>query len=165
MQFKIEQIAIAPHNPTAAMELLTAMGAGEWAKDHVVANGSVFEIPGGNEADLAFDYEMLKDANELEVLHYTAGDNWLLWNGRSISPSVSHFGMHCTEEELAGWKVFFASRDIGIAQEVYTDSHSNPAIAGKRNYHYCIFDTREILSVDIKFIVRIDTATSNIKED
>ena len=43
-----------------------------------------------------------------------------------------------------------------MAQEVMTESHTNPVIAGKRTYNYVIFDTKEILGVDVKFIVRIN---------
>ncbi len=113
-------------------------------------------------AFLAFDYELLKGAKEFEVLHYAAGPNWM--NKQINKParggdaeahhSVSHFGMHCDEEELSRWKNFFADRGIGIAQEVHTTSHTNPHIVGKRWYHYCIFNTRPILGVDIKFIIR-----------
>ena len=88
------------------------------------------------------------------MLHYTAGENWM--EGYRAN-SVSHLGMHCTELELAEWSVFFAQRGIHSIQDVDTNSHSNPVIAGKRWYHYCIFDTRDILGVDIKFIVRRDT--------
>jgi hypothetical protein len=68
--------------------------------------------------------------------------------------SVSHLGMHCSAEELLKWRQFFADRSIAVAQEVMTQSHSNPAIAGQRWYNYVIFDTKDILGVDLKFIVR-----------
>jgi len=153
-KFQIEQVAICPINPQAAIELLAALGALEWARDHVVAFGEVFGIPAANEADLAFNYSMDDCAKpmEFEVLNYTEGDNWM-----SESPrlnSVSHFGMHCTEEELAEYKEFFHGRRINIAQEVDTTSHTNPFIDGKRLYHYCIFSTKHILGTDLKFIVR-----------
>jgi len=151
MKFTIEQIAICPHNPAAAIELLTALGAGEWAHDHVCASGTVFGEDAENEADLAFNYQ-LGNAKEFEVLHYTAGDNWMA--GLPRTNSVSHLGMHCTAEELAGFKALFAARNIGIVQEVDTLSHTNPVIDGKRLYHYCIFDTKPILGTDLKFIVR-----------
>lgn len=153
IKFRIEQIAIAPYNPEAAIELLTALGAGEWAKDHVVASGEVFGWGQKNEADLAFNYQLCTGGKEFEVLHYTKGINWMDWRGNT----VSHLGMHCTAEELVEFKEFFSRRHIGIAQEVVTSSHSNPVIAGKRTYNYCIFNTKKILSVDLKFIVRIDT--------
>jgi len=151
MKFQIEQVALCPVDPIKAKELLTAMGAGEWAEDHVIAAGKVYGNAGRNEADLSFDYEMLKGANELEVLHYTTPNNWMFGKNR-----VSHLGMHCSAEELLAWRGFFAERGIQVAQEVFTESHTNPHIAGKRSYNYVIFDTHDILSVDVKFIVRID---------
>lgn len=155
MKFMIEQIALCPVDPEAAKELLNAIGAeGSWAEDHVVADGKVFGRKGRNEADLSFNYDMLGEARELEILSYTSGENWIA-NREGLTPArVSHLGMHCGKDELAKWKRFFARRGISIAQEVKTQSHTNPHIAGKRWYHYVIFDTYDILSVDLKFIVR-----------
>ena len=161
MKFKIEQIAICPKSPEAAKKLLDEMGAGEWAEDHVVAEGEVFGSPGRNEADLSFNYDLI-DGNEFEVLNYTKGSNWLsrrnvnFMKDGTIFNYVSHLGMHCTSEELLEWRKFFEERSIGVAQEVITESHTNPVIAGKRTYNYVIFDTKEILGVDVKFIVRIN---------
>jgi hypothetical protein len=45
-----------------------------------------------------------------------------------------------------------------VAQEVLTQSHTNPVISGKRWYNYVIFDTKDILGVDLKFIVRKEHA-------
>lgn len=151
MQFKIEQIAIAPRDPARAIELLKKIGAAEWFKDHVVAHGQVFGNKAANEADLAFNYQVGGDNDlEFEVLHYTAGANWIA----GLPGVVSHLGMHCTAEELAGWREFFMNEGVGVAQEVFTDSHTNPAIKDSRRYNYVIFDTRAILGVDLKFIVR-----------
>lgn len=153
LNFKIEQIAIAPPNPAAAQELLSAMGAVEWVKDHVTASGEVFGVAGSNQADLAFNYEMFSPKREFEILHYTDGPNWL---EKGLRPhSVSHLGMHCSAEELLKWREFFAGRGIFVAQEVFTERHTNPAIAGNRWYNYVIFDTKAILGVDLKFIVRL----------
>lgn len=157
-KFVIEQLALYPADPAAAIELLTEMGAGEWARDHVVANGQVFGEVGQNEADLAFAYEMgTPKPLELEVLNYTEGQNWMEDNRTNISPHrVSHIGMHCSAAELEEWREFFNNRGIAVAQEVLTESHTNPHIAGKRWYNYVIFDTLPILGVDVKFIVRHD---------
>ena len=158
MKFKIEQIAICPAFPDKAKKLLNEMGAGEWAEDHVVAEGEVFGSPHRNEANLSFNYDLV-GGNEFEVLHYTNGNNWMGdreakkdWP-RKVN-SVSHLGMHCTADELVEWRHFFKQRSILVAQEVVTESHTNPVIAGKRTYNYVIFDTKEILGVDVKFIVR-----------
>jgi hypothetical protein len=151
--FRLEQIAICPRDPVAAKDLLAAMGIGEWANDHVIAEGSVFGMQSANHADLSFNYDIFA-GKEFEVLNYTDGDNWMKHGGRPNS--VSHLGMHCTTDELIQWREFFAGRNIHVAQEVFTKSHTNPVIAGKRSYNYVIFNTKEILGVDLKFIVRID---------
>ena len=154
MKFIVEQIALCPPHPKVAIELLTAMGLAEWARDHVTAAGFVFGENTESEADLAFNYDATSAKPlELEVLHYTAGNNWM----KSHGPSVSHLGMHCTADELEEWRSFFFARGIGVAQEVFTKEHTNPVISGKRWYTYAIFDTRPILGVDIKFIVRRDS--------
>lgn len=151
LKFLIEQVAICPKDPAAAIELLTAIGLGEWARDHVCASGTVFGVNGANEADLAFNYEATSPkALELEVLHYTTGPNWMAKHG----PSASHLAMHVDAAALDEWAAFFAARGISTAQVVHTKSHTNPVIAGKREYTYAIFDTREILGIDLKFIVR-----------
>lgn len=155
MKFVIEQIAIVPPNPAEAIALLTEMGLGEWARDHVSASGQVFGTPATSEADLAFNYDATSPKPlEFEVLNYTAGTNWMDTHG----PSASHLGMHVTAEELEGWRHFFSERGIRVAQEVKTHEHTNPVIAGKRFYTYVIFDTRRILGIDCKFIVRRDVA-------
>ena len=154
MKFTIEQIAICPENPVKAKKLLSEIGAVDWVEDHVVATGAVFDVVGTNEADLSFNYDIFS-GKEFEILNYTEGNNWMDTDKRGRN-SVSHLGMHCTNAELALWKTFFEERNIGIAQEVFTASHTNVAIAGKRSYNYVIFDTKDILGVDLKFIVRID---------
>lgn len=156
MQFKIEQIAIAPKNSKAALALLAAIGLTEWVKDTVSARGTVINNPGEsyNAAELSFNYQAAPDDGKLEfeVLDYKVGPNWL--QGRA--QSVSHLGMHCTEEELVAWTELLAKHNIGVAQDVNTEAHSNPAIKDTRRYHYVVFGTRHLLGVDLKFIVRKD---------
>lgn len=165
LQFKIEQVALCPmHTKTKALELLSAMGLDQWSLDRVVAAGRVFGEDGRNAADLAFNYQATRGVElgaplghqvkplELEVLHYTDGDNWM----DTRLPGVSHIGMHVTASELKRWRQFFAERRIDVAQEVVTESHTNPAIADSRRYNYVIFDTYGILGVDVKFIVRLN---------
>lgn len=154
MKFVIEQVAFCPLRNMQAIELLTAMGIAPWVHDTVRAEGKVWDDLAWNEAELSFAYQQPEAAShpalEIEVLHYTRGANWMTSHG----PSISHIGMHCSEDDLNEWKEFFGARGIPIAQELKTLSHANPVIAGKRWYHYCIFATRPILGVDVKFIVR-----------
>lgn len=172
--FKIEQIALSIPDAQRAQDFLAKIGLTEWFHDHVVATGDVFSsyredgLHDGvtNEADLRFNYQSGNGTDggagkplELEILDYTNGINWIGENvkdGYAHENQVSHLGMHVTFEELAEWHKFFESEGIHIAQEVVTDSHTNPNIAGQRRYNYVIFDTREIIGVDLKFIVRLN---------
>ena len=172
--FKIEQVALFTANSENAQRLLAALGLTDWHRDHVVAKGKVFGVRGENEADLSFNYqagngEFVKDGDEvsprgykpleLEVLDYTKGPNWMHYNKTvgivSDCGAVSHLGMHVTHEELAEFDAIFAEHGIGIAQAVETQSHTNPAIKDSRRYKYVIYDTRPIIGVDLKFIVRL----------
>lgn len=172
-KFKIEQIAISIPDAAKAQAFLEKIGLTEWFHDHVVATGQVF--PGSrcgtkgvatNEADLRFNYQAGNGSDEgagkpleLEILDYTKGANWIdvnIDNEWANQDQVSHLGMHVTAKELDEWYKFFADEGINIAQVVNTDSHTNPAIKDSRRYTYAIFDTRGIIGVDLKFIVRRD---------
>jgi hypothetical protein len=154
MKFSIEQVALYPPDPGRALQLLRALGLTDWIHDNVVAVGEVHGAPGTNAAALAFNYQSAPEPVaplELEVLHYTAGPHWM----ERARPAVSHLGMHCTAEELAAWRETFARLGIEVAQEVLTQQHTNPYLLERgRKYQYVIFNTRPVLGVDLKFIVR-----------
>lgn len=153
-QFKIGQLALAlPLNAedhTLALKFLAACGIRGWVEDTVCAQGTVNGCNARNTAKLRFNYDTFL-GNELELLNYTQGPSWL--NELSL-PTVSHIGMHCTEPELLKWRQLMADFRIEVAQEVWTESHTNPRIRDCRRYHYVIFSTRELIGVDMKFIVR-----------
>ncbi len=166
-KFQIQQIAIFPADPVRAVELLTDLGLTDWVEDLVKAKGKVFGRPVDSDGHLRFNYQAggadpeASKPLELEVLDYPGGAilegddeniNWMDYQG--LRNSVSHFGMHVTAEELDQFHVYFASKDIKVAQAVDTYSHTNEYIANSRRYTYVIFDTRDILGVDLKFIVR-----------
>lgn len=165
-RFQIQQIALVTSSTEAAKLLLSELGLSEWISDTVVAKGQVFGAEGENTANLHFNYQA-GDGNddtaskplELEILDYTSGPNWMSHNVRceaAAENSVSHLGMHVTAEELLQYREFFKARDIAVAQEVLTQSHTNSYIADSRRYNYVIFDTRDIIGVDLKFIVRLN---------
>lgn len=153
LKFEIQQLAFCPPDAARARKLLTDMGAGPWARDRVEAEGEVFGDPAANVADLSFEYGLMT-GEELEILSYREGANWMDLRPGADPHRVSHIGMHCSAEELEQWRTFFKRRKIGVAQEVHTRSHTNPVIKGQRWYNYVIFDTHGILGVDVKFIVR-----------
>ena len=159
-KFEIQQIALNAPDSKKAIELLTDLGLTDWTNDHVVASGAIGSIAGRNEAELNFNYQAGNGSDaaaakplELEVLKYTSGNNWL----QKRPTNVSHLGMHVTNDQLLQYRAYFNSKNIGVAQEVMTESHTNEAIKDERRYNYVIFDTYEIIGVDLKFIVRLNT--------
>jgi hypothetical protein len=154
MKFVIEQIALNTGSARAAQHFLGELGLVDWVSDHVCAQGEVFGEFATNEADLHFNYQAGAKGNlELEILDYDKGPNWLRAAKREIS--VSHLGMHVTEEELKDFAAIMKKYGVRIAQEVTTTSHTNPVIKDTRRYKYVIYDTRPLIGVDLKFIVRI----------
>jgi len=149
--FKIDQFAFTS-TARDADALLKLLGWTDWTTDEVVAQ--FVKSSSTNTARLSFNYAAAPGPVEVERLQYESGRNWLERPNRQVS--VSHVGMHCTEDELAAWKAKLVAFGLNIVQEVRTTSHTNPAIRGKRFYHYCIFGANHLLGFDLKFIVRED---------
>lgn len=156
LTFKIEQIAIIlPRDPSTTKtnplgeKLLRAIGCSVFSHDTVIADGTVGSSNVINKANLRFNYEI--GPVEFEVLHYEVGNNW-----RNNEPGVSHLGMHVSASELEQWRKMFESNGVKVIQEVKTVSHTNPVIKDSRRYHYVIFNTRPLIGVDLKFIVRLN---------
>lgn len=155
---KIEQIAIATYSEEQAKQIienLKTLGYDEWVEDTVTAEGTVFDKQTVNVAKLNFNYQM---GFELEIITYLVGYSW--HEKRNVEDNIqfpfqSHMGKHATAGEIDLMKKKMEKLGCGIAQEVYTLSHTNPAIAGKRKYHYVVFDSREKLGFDLKLIERI----------
>lgn len=150
---KIQQIAIGTRYPGELIENLKKIGLTEWAQDTVIAKGEVFGEEGENTAQLNFNYQL---GFELEILKYLEGPNW--HQARAPHDGVdflSHMGLHVSAEEMINMKTKMKRLGIGIAQEVYTKSHTNPHIKGKRKYHYVVFDSRDQIGFDLKLIERI----------
>lgn len=154
MKITFDQIAIYPRDPMKARSLLAMLGLSDWTQDTVMSLGEVHGIKGqSNCAELAFNYDAMPDKVEFELLHYTQGAHWMM--RRPFG--VSHLGVHVNDEQLRHYRNLLARLNIPVAQEVYTQDHTNPFLLEKeRKYHYVIFDTYDILGVDLKFIERIE---------
>jgi len=151
MKFKIEQIALNPKDPGRAFALMGLLGLHDWSHDQATAVGEVHGESGSNVANLSFNHET-PDV-ELEIINYRSGENWLSKHNGNSSVA-SHIAMHVPEPVLEQWRTKLALFGVKVAQEVVTTSHSNPAVPQGRHYKYVIFDTRDIIGLDLKFIVR-----------
>lgn len=157
MKFIIEQLALNPINGFKAKQLMDVLGWTDWVTDHATAVGQVYGEHGReNVAALSFNYQARPHDGkplELELINYLKGENWLAAHN-SMTGVASHIGMHVSGEELEAWRAEFFKIDVFEAQEVVTTNHTNPNVPKDRSYRYVIFDTRDIIGIDIKFIVR-----------
>ena len=151
---KIEQIAIATDDYMEVLNNFIALGLYSWKQDEVVATGKVFGEEGTNRAVLNFNYDL---GVELEVLEYKEGANWhqkRIKEGAKF-PFLSHIGYHVTAEELEVIRKKLANIGIEVAQEVFTDSHTNAyLLKKKRKFQYVVFDSKDRFGFDLKLIVR-----------
>lgn len=154
--FKIDQVAFCTQDPDGLKTLLMAVFGSplEWHTDQVVAKGQVFGHDSENQAELNFNYQVMAQGVEFEVLCYKEGTNWLGGQKKGLS----HLGTHV--DDLAAVKERLLGMGLTIAQEVNTLSHTNPAIKDTRRYWYCIFDTRNLMGFDLKLIQRLPSLGS-----
>jgi len=154
---KIEQIAIYSDDQGELKSELSKLGITEWVEDIVTAHGFVF---GSEEtksvAHLSFNYQL---GYEFELLTYLEGDNW--HNSRQSDAYLrgdsflSHKGVHVDNADVIRQQMI--DMGINIAQELWTDHHTNPyLIEKKRKFHYIVFDTQHLFGFDYKVIERIE---------
>lgn len=154
--FKVEQIALHVPNPDHFKEALRLIGLTDWSEDHVWARGEVYGVPTVNQANLNFNYQL--GPFELELIKYEEGNNWLSMRGTGIHrPGLSHLGLHIApDRDMDKIIADFRKLGIDIAQQVTTDSHTNPAIRDQRRYRYVIFNTLDRFGFDLKLIQRLN---------
>jgi hypothetical protein len=159
---KIDQIALYTDSPFIAQGLLGHLfGLTEWTPDIVVAHGTVFGEPVAQVAgELWFNYQA---GIEVEVLRYFTNNHWHAKRAEERNyPSlvyprifVSHLGMHV--DDMAVARVPFEKAGWHVAQELWTDSHTNPYLLERgRTYHYVVWDSRHIIGFDLKLIQRLE---------
>jgi hypothetical protein len=151
--FGIEQIALVNPPGLGLMSVLKILGATHWSEDHVTTRARVWGGPVVEQrAHLAFNYQLIP-GKELELIKYESGSNWL--DKAQVGAGLSHMGLHVENIEEATAKLEdSAHAEVAIAQDAVTIAHTNPAIKDSRRYRYRIFNTRQWLGFDLKFIQR-----------
>jgi hypothetical protein len=158
LKFEIHQISLNPRNPDKARELLFDLGLTDWFVDTISSHGSVYGKDGCENRSVVYstydadDCSLTRTPVDLEIMKSLSGENWM----DRKSASVSHLGMYVTEEQLDRFRIYFNGKWIAVAQEIFTDYHSNTHINEKYRFHTVTFDTRDILGVDLMFIVRME---------
>ncbi len=153
---KFEQIAIhVPDIDLYIQDNKNVCSLGVWKRDVVTGRVSVFGGEFGfSKAELAFNYD---SDYEFELLRYLEGDNWHARKGKPLDkPFFSHKGTHI--EDIDAAKNYFLNQGLVIAQEMFTETHTNDYLIMKnRRYHYVIFNSEHILGYDLKLIKRIES--------
>ncbi len=126
--------------------------------------------------NLFYNYEQHIPFKELELIQFHNLHNFHTLINKDISPLglyapvlhqrfrryasgeafISHIGIHCTEEEGESWRRHFSTYGVDVIHEDTSYAHTNPVIAGKRNYHNIIFGSREAIGFDFKACIRIN---------
>jgi hypothetical protein len=160
----LDQLAFYAPNDAAVDQIKASLGLAhqDWTEDTVTGVARVWnQPPQDSKARLLFNYDL---GIEVEILTYLEGPHWHeiighapklnapAWEDSPPLPLphsgfVSHIGFHVNEGELP-------RLPFRIAQELITEAHSNPGVAGRR-YHYRIFDTRHVNGSFLKYIKRI----------
>lgn len=83
-------------------------------------------------------------ATEQRAYNYQLGKEVELLQG--VSPHTNYLGMYCSSAALEEWRTFFRAREIPLIQELEF-THN------KQRQRSCLFGTRSILGVDLKFTV------------
>lgn len=156
-RFPIQQVAIyttiRPHELQNSLNVLFGL-KDNWVEDDVIADGEVWGEPVYHlRAKLMFQYNLIPGV-EFEILYYENFEqSWLARRSPREAIGLSHMGLHVesVEDSITLVREVYGFK---IAQKVRTHVHSNPAIAGKREYTYVIFDSRERLGFDLKLIQR-----------
>jgi hypothetical protein len=152
----LDQIAFYASDGMEEVRIKESLGLrdAEWTEDFVTGRVSVFSEPENvSKAKLLFNYDL---GIEVEILTYLEGPNWHRHRDKhGIGPCTrpgchafqSHIGFHVNDGDIP-------VLPFPVAQTMTTTFHSNPAITDRR-YQYVIYDTLDILGVDLKYIKRL----------
>lgn len=149
---KFHQVAIYTEDADASVAMMRRLGYEDWLYDEAVLIGTMHGIKIETRARMWFNYEF--GAGELEFLTYE-GDNWHEAAGRTGSvPFLSHKSVYTDDVERD--KRMMVQLGFRTVQEFETHDHINKYLIDKKQrFRECIFDTRDTLGFDVKFIQRI----------
>ena len=153
---KIKQIAFQVPDVKKAKELLAFLFDADFKIDDSLIMDGRFNGEFANEVplDLSFDYNMLKDADELELIN-SKGDAH--WHSDFTPGFLSHLGIYCDSQfelDVAIKKL----DEIGLVciQDSFSHTHSRPNQDGsERSYRDVIYDAVHLIGFNIKLSLKV----------
>lgn len=155
--FVFHQVAMYTNNFLPVMRGYHQMGYHDWTHDEATLRGVRHNgarwTPAVFEAEMHFNYEV--SPLEMEFLTYFGTGHRHEERGRlSAVPFISHMSVHV--ESVPGLIHHMAVNHNMLPYHLFvTESHTNPAIRGKKRFIECVYDTRAAFGYDIKAIQRV----------
>ena len=146
--YQFHQIAIYAAHQDDAVEFYRNLGHNDWIEDYASLVGWLDGELVETQAHMQFNYDIMP--MELEFLTYS-GPNRHAAQGRDGEvPFISHMSVY-TDDVFEIIKQF----RMKPYHRFVTRNHANPGVAGKKRFIECIYDTRNVLGYDIKFIQKV----------
>lgn len=158
LEYQFHQVAM--YYPTRgqaydAMNMWGGMGH-EFAADNATLRGSSLKdgewVHSVTRAHMSFNYTIMP--MEFEVLHYSDGDHRYAQPGFGGAPFLSHFSVYTENLEREAGELADVL-GFGPYYRFTTEGHTNPRVKGKKRFTETIFDTRNLIGADLKFIQKV----------
>ena len=153
---KISQIAIQVPSIKRAKEILTKILGAKFILDDSLKMDGQFK--GVNledvDLDLSFDYEILKDTREFELINSTDKRHW---HSESKDGFLSHLGIYCESgAELESACLVLDEMGFRKIQDSLSYDHTTVHSDGStRSYIDVIYDTHSEIGFNIKFTLKL----------
>lgn len=136
----------------APRSILQLIGFRGWIEDTADLKGILDGEPVLTRARMLFSYELMP--MEFEFLWYDGpSHNLANWEVNGNNPFISHLSTYVDD-------IFEATREMASIfgapfHRFITQSHTNPAVIGKKRFIESIFNTRLSLGFDLKLIQKV----------
>ena len=154
LQYQFHQVAIfcPDHGAKDAMDLYKTFGFKRWIEDSAELKGFLHGDPVVTKARMYFGYSVI--GGELEFLEYEGPSRHQGSEGRGRSPYISHMSAYVDDVRTTVSDVYIVTGRVPYHRFI-TQNHTNPAVAGKKRFIEAIYDTRELIGYDLKFIQKV----------
>ena len=146
--YQFHQIAIYAANQDNAVDFYKEMGHTDWIEDFAILHGWLDGELVETKAHIQFNYDIMP--MELEFLTYMGPNRHTAQGRDGVVPFISHMSVYTDD-------VFDVAMNMPMKpyHRFVTRDHMNPGVRDKKRFIECIYDTRNVLGYDIKFIQKV----------
>lgn len=152
LKYQWHQVAIFTADINRSVFQYRRLGFQNWIEDRAELKGFLWGAPVVTQAHMMFGYGVMP--MELEFLSYR-GPNRHLSEGRTGAPPfISHMSAYVDDVKQTCMDLLHDSGKTPYHRFI-TQNHTNPNVVGKKRFIEAIYDTREDLGYDLKFIQKV----------